>query len=81
MVSLNGILNDPQIPQIQYDMVHIESKIGAGANGTVYRGTLWYPNKPPSSAIPIAIKELDMSHVIELDYSIREFLTEIKFLR
>ena len=80
LVSLDGILNDPEIPHIRWEEIVILDRIGMGANGIVSRG-VWTPKTKGKTKKEIALKELFVEETeLANPVTIEEFLIEIKFL-
>jgi len=78
MYYFPDILNDPQIPHINWKEIQMGDRIGLGASGCVYQG-VWNPldDKEP---VDIALKEL-LFGITELNDNLQEFLVEIKLMR
>ena len=79
-VSLDSVLNDPEIPHIPWEELIILDRIGMGANGIVSRG-VWRPKGKRLKKVEIALKELLVEQEELLNpVVLEEFLIEIKFL-
>jgi Protein tyrosine and serine/threonine kinase len=72
LVSLAGILNDPQIPKVHWEKLEFLDRVGVGSSGEVHRGLV-------DGKREVAIKTLLLGDaMLEDEPFIQEFLVEIK---